>query len=123
MIQDFEDLLVWQKAVDLAANVYDLTARFPASERFGLTSQLRRAAVSVSSNIAEGNGRATTNDYLNFLSHSRGSTFETRSLLRVSTRVDLVRRAEVEPFYELTNEIGRMLSGLRTSLKRRASRR
>jgi four helix bundle protein len=118
-IRSFEDLTVWQRAVDLAVEVYNLTSAFPDRERFGLTTQLRRAAISVASNIAEGNGRNTTRDYLNFLSHSRGSLFETRSLLIVSSKLHFVDAAKVVTVRELDDEVGRLLSGLRRSLQRR----
>jgi four helix bundle protein len=76
MGDSFKDLVVWQKSVDLSVVIYKLTASFPASERFGLTNQLRRAAVSVASNIAEGYGRATKGEYIQFLGHARGSGSE-----------------------------------------------
>jgi four helix bundle protein len=115
----YRDLPVWQKAVDLAEVVYDLTGRFPKSERFGITSQMRRAAVSVSSNIAEGSGRGTTPDLRRFLSYSRGSVKETESLVLVSTRVRLASPDEIERILGLTDEISRMTAGLRKSLARR----
>jgi four helix bundle protein len=115
----YRDLPVWQKAVDLAEVVYDLTNRFPRSERFGITSQMRRAAVSVSSNIAEGSGRATTPDLRRFLSYSRGSVKETESLVLVSTRLRFVSLAEIEQVLGLTDEISRMTLGLRRTLARR----
>jgi four helix bundle protein len=76
MGESFRDLSVWQRAIELTVGVYQLTAAFPDSERFGLTSQLRRAAVSIASNIAEGYGRATKGEYLQFLGHARGSVSE-----------------------------------------------
>ena len=92
----FRDLPVWQRSVDLADQVYTLSSRFPSAEQFGITSQLRRAAVSVSSNIAEGSGRDTTPDLRKFLSCSRGSVKETESLLLVSERVQLASVEEVK---------------------------
>jgi four helix bundle protein len=118
-VLSFQDLTVWQRAVDLAVDVYHLTKRFPAEERFGMTSQLRKAAVSISSNIAEGNGRATTKDYVNFLSTARGSLFETKSLLVVSGRLDFAGAADVDRLLRSSDEVGRMLSGLRSSLQER----
>jgi four helix bundle protein len=76
MGESFRDLSVWQRAIELTVGVYQLTAAFPDSERFGLTSQLRRAAVSIASNIAEGYGRATKGEYIQFLGHARGSVSE-----------------------------------------------
>ena len=115
----FRDLVAWQKAVDLAEEVYGLSSRFPRAERFGITNQMRRAAVSVSSNIAEGSGRGTTPDLRMFLSYARGSVKETESLLLVSLRLELVNEPQVAKALKLTDEISRMLSTLRKSLERR----
>ena len=76
MGQSFKDLVVWQRAVQLTLAVYKLTSDFPAAERFGLTNQMRRASVSIASNIAEGYGRATKGEYVQFLGHARGSCSE-----------------------------------------------
>src|SRR5579871_3338951 len=84
MGESFKDLVVWQRAVQLSLATYKLTSAFPASERFGLTSQLRRASVSVASNIAEGYGRSTRGEYLLFLGHARGSNFEIQTHLVIS---------------------------------------
>ena len=89
-IRDFRDLIVWQRSVDFIVEVYQLTRRFPVDERYGITSQLRRAAVSVSSNIAEGSGRTSLPDRRNFLGFSRGSMKESESLLLVSQRLGFV---------------------------------
>jgi four helix bundle protein len=122
LVRGFQDLIVWQKAVDFAAEVYRLSQDFPEQERFGMTSQIRSAAVSVSSNIAEGNGRGTTKDYINFLSYSRGSLYEVRSILEVSNRLGFVAAAGLSRAVEMSDEIGRMLTGLRASLARKAKR-
>jgi len=84
MGQSFKDPLVWQRAVELSLAIYKLTSAFPASERFGLTNQLRRASVSVASNISEGYGRSTTGEYLQFLGHARGSNLEIQTQLVIS---------------------------------------
>jgi four helix bundle protein len=115
----FRDLPVWQRAVDLAEQVYLLSTRFPSDERFGITSQMRRASVSVSSNIAEGSGRGTTPDLRNFLSYSRGSTKETESLVLVSTRLGFASEVDAARVLSLTDEVSRMLYGFRESLRRR----
>jgi four helix bundle protein len=122
LVRGFQDLMVWQKAVDLAAEVYRLSRSFPEDELFGMTSQIRRAAISVSSNIAEGNGRGTTKDYMNFVSYSRGSVYEVRSNLEVSNRLGFVATAGVSRAVEMSDEIGRMLTGLRTSLGQKTRR-
>jgi four helix bundle protein len=119
VVESYKDLLVWQKSIDLACDVYSLTRHFPRDERFGMTAQVRRSTVSISSNIAEGNGRATTADYLNFLSHSRGSLFETDSLLVLSGRLEFADSSDLDHLFRSTDEISRMLAGLRTSLKKR----
>ena len=84
MGESFKDLIVWQRAVQLSMAVYKLTSSFPDSERFGLTNQLRRATVSVASNIAEGYGRSTKGEYLLFLGHARGSNCELQTQLIIS---------------------------------------
>lgn len=80
----FKELIVWQKAMELVREVYRLSKQFPADERFALTDQLRRAVVSIPSNIAEGNGRAGNKDYAHFLSIARGSLFETMTQLQIA---------------------------------------
>lgn len=77
----FRELMVWQRAVQMSLAIYKLTSSFPDDERFGLTNQLRRAAVSVASNIAEGYGRSTKGEYFQFLGHARGSNFELQTNL------------------------------------------
>src|SRR3954464_8201601 len=119
-VHDFRDLTVWQKSVDLAEAVYRLTRQYPRDELFGLTAQLRSAAISVSSNIAEGNGRGSTRDYLRFLRISKGSVNEVRSLLRVSVRLQVASDADVGGIEALLEEISRMLAALTKSLMKRA---
>ena len=86
MGESFKDLVVWQRAVQLSLAIYKLTPSFPDSERFGLTNQLRRASVSVASNIAEGYGRSTKGEYLLFLGHARGSNCEVQTQLVIARR-------------------------------------
>jgi four helix bundle protein len=109
--------------MDLATDVYSLTRRFPRAELFGITAQLRKAAVSISSNIAEGSGRATTKDLLNFLATARGSLRETESLLILSRRLDYLTAADLKRISNTIHEIGRMLTTLRSRLKARAARK
>jgi four helix bundle protein len=85
MNESFKDLVVWQRAVQMSLEVYKLTAGFPASARFGLTNQLRRASVSVASNIAEGYGKSSRGEYLSFLGHARSSNGEVQTQLVIST--------------------------------------
>ena len=123
LIRDFKDLIVWQKSVDLAVDIYAMTRSFPEDEKFGLTSQLRRASVSISSNIAEGNGRPTSKDYLRFLGTSTGSLNEVRSLVVVSNKLDFFSEGDVAELESRSDEIGKMLASLRASLRGRGGRR
>ena len=96
---------------------YDLTRCFPAAEQFGLTSQLRRAAISVPANIAEGHGRGATKAYLNHLSIANGSLKELETHLLLAERLGYVSSAALEPVFTRSTEVGRMLTGLRRSLR------
>lgn len=112
----YEDLIVWQKAMDLVTDIYKVTATFPADERFGLTSQIRRAAVSIPSNIAEGHGRKSTGAYLNHLSIAHGSLMEVETQLQISARLEFIGSNSLSDLISKTNEIGKMLNGLIRSL-------
>ena len=114
MKRNFKDLLVWQKARQLVKSVYQLSQTFPAEERFGLTNQMRRCAVSVPSNIAEGNGRLTPKEFRLFLGHSRGSLLELEMQLILA--IDLGFLQENHPILEQVAEVGRLLNGLLNSL-------
>jgi four helix bundle protein len=107
---------VWQKAMDLAVEVYRLSASFPADERFRLTAQVTRAAVSVPANIAEGNSRATKKDYAHFVSIARGSLAETETFLLLALRLRYLDEAQAAPAFALASEVGRMLTSLRSRL-------
>lgn len=111
----FEKLAVWQKAVAFADNIYAATRLFPRDERFGLTDQLRRAAVSISSNIAEGSARSDT-DFANFLRYATGSLYEVVTQSRIALKQGLLTEAAHAALYAESEEIGRMLSGLIRSL-------
>jgi four helix bundle protein len=113
----FKDLVVWQKAVQLSSEIYRLTALFPSSERFGLTNQMRRASVSIASNIAEGNGRSTRGEYVLFLGHARGSNCELQTQLIIAGTLGFCRKEAYEPAEKLSAEISRMLNALMKSLK------
>ena len=106
-IQCFEDLIIWQKAVDLAVEIYSLTNSAAFRTDFGMKDQLQRAAVSISTNIAEGFERRSRKEYLNFLNIAKGSAGEVRSLLYVSGRIGLVSVTEVE----LRRENAKFISG------------
>ena len=106
----YEELVVWQKAMELVRLVYQATRRFPVDERFALTDQLRRAVVSIPSNIAEGNGRGSNKDYAHFLSIARGSLYETMTQLRIAK--DLGYLDDYSQFEYIAAEIGRMLGAM-----------
>ena len=116
MPKGFEQLQVWQQARIMAKEVYKLTEQFPSREQYCLAQQMRRAAVSVMSNIAEGQGRFTPKDFRNFLFMSRGSLMEVQSCLILSLDLGYTDRDPAVACYKHCNEIGRMLNGLITSL-------
>ncbi len=111
----FEKLLVWQKAVDFAKDVYSATSSFPKDEIFGITSQLRRASVSVSLNIAEGAGRTSKKEFKHFLAIAYGSVCETVTILKICSELSYIRETQYGKLYSTTEEIGRMISGLSAS--------
>ncbi|MCA9080661.1 MAG: four helix bundle protein [Planctomycetaceae bacterium] len=117
-VRSHRDLLVWQKAMDLVANCYLLTRRFPDVERFGLTSQLRRAIVSVPANIAERRGRGMTGAYLNHLSIAAGSLAEVDTHLGVAQRLGYISHDQLTEITVQLEEVGRMLTGLRIALEK-----
>src|SRR4029077_13292866 len=112
---NFEKLDVWQKAIDFADLVYKHTRNFPADERFGLTNQMRRAAVLISSNIAEGTSRMSQTDFARFIEIATGSVFEVVSQAFVGRRQGFLNEGSFSDLYAAADEIGRMLSGLRKS--------
>jgi four helix bundle protein len=120
-VQHYRQLIVWQKAMDLAEQCYQITRAFPAEEKFGLISQLRRAAVSVAANIAEGQGRHHIKEFLNHLSMARGSLMEVETFLLLSERVGYIVQEKTQPLLSLSDEVSRMLSGLRNSLESKSS--
>jgi len=116
-IESYRDLKVWQAAMDLAVAVYAATAKFPQSELYGLTSQMRRAATSVAANIAEGYGRESTRSYIQFLKTSRGSLKEVETLVILSERIKLLTAEQSKPVLEIAVSIGKMLNSLIRSLR------
>lgn len=116
---NFEKLNVWQKAIDFADLVYAETRAFPADERFGLVSQMRRAAVSISSNIAEGSSRMSKTDYSRFLELATGSVFEVVSESTVSRRQGFLSDDAFSRIYTSCEELSKMLSALRSSITTR----
>ena len=119
VINGYRDLLVWQRAMDLVIEAYGLTKRFPGEERYALAQQLRRAAVSVPSNIAEGHGRKHLGDYVRHVSIARGSLMEMETQLLIAGRMGYISNGEEERVIAQTSEVGRMLSGLLRALTKR----
>jgi four helix bundle protein len=115
-IQSYRDLRVWKTAVDLTLEVYRITEAFPPSERFGLTSQLRRAAISVASNIAEGHARSTRGEYRNFLSAARGSAIEIEVQLFLAEQIGYVESPMLVKARGYCDSISRMITRLKRAL-------
>ena len=118
-VKSYRDLIAWQRARELVKETYLLTAEFPVGERFGLVSQMDRAAVSVPSNIAEGYGRATTQDYLHFLRIARGSAYELETQLVLAEDLGLCTQAASSKVVVTLQEVIRVLQGLIAALERR----
>jgi len=116
-IDSFRDLIVWQRAMDVADGVYRLTSGYPREELFGLTSQTRRAAVSIAANIAEGHGRGTRAAYAGFLRIARGSLRELETHLLLAKRLGMADSNRVDAFLIDLDEIGRMLHTLIARLR------
>ena len=117
-LQGYRDLIVWQRAMEWVERVYQTSAPFPSHERFGLTSQLRRSAVSVPSNIAEGWGRGAKGEYRQFLRYARGSLFEAETQLQLAGRLGYADESSVSGLLSTSDEISRMLLGLMRSLRK-----
>jgi len=111
-INRYRDLLVWQKSVDLVTEVYKMTQSFPTSELYGLTSQIRRSAVSIPSNIAEGYGRNSTNDYKRFLQFAAGSLFELQTQIEIAFNLNYISKNIFDEIFEKAKELDRMLLSL-----------
>lgn len=109
MIESYRDLIVWQKSIQLCLAIYKLTAKFPQNETYGLMSQLRRAGVSIPSNIAEGYGRSSTGEYKHFLGVARGSNFEIQTQLVVAGELKLGSEEDRIATEALSMEVGKML--------------
>jgi four helix bundle protein len=115
----YKDLVVWQKGIALAKLVYGLTRSFPSEEKFGIVAQMRRAAVSVPSNIAEGQARRTTGELIQFISHAEGSIAELDAQLILSIELKFCSNAAADAAFALIDEIRRMLNVLRRKLSAR----
>jgi four helix bundle protein len=120
-IRSYQDLIVWQKSIELVKYCYDLTEIFPQREIYGLSQQLRRAAVSIPSNVAEGNGRESIKEYIYFLNISRGSLKEVETQLIISEKLGFIQKTQLAEILKKTDEIGRMLNSLIRSLRKYVS--
>ena len=117
-IKCYRDLLVWQRAMDLVEECYRLTGDLPSNEEFGLKSQMRRAAVSIPSNIAEGRSRSHSAEFLHFVSISLGSLAELETQLDLTVRLNLLSAESVEDAKQRCEEVGRMLHGIASAIRR-----
>jgi four helix bundle protein len=117
-IRNYRDLNAWQSAMELVVQVYSLTKELPDDERFGLTSQLRRAAVSVPSNIAEGQGRDSDREFARFLSIAHGSVREVETQLLICDRLGYIESKRVNAALEKAAEVGRLITGLIKAIER-----
>ena len=121
-VRSFRDLAVWQKSIQLSVAVYRLTREFPREELYGLSSQMRRAAVSVASNIAEGHGRLNTNEYRQFLGVARGSNFELQTQLEVAKALQMGDSRALGEAESISHEVGKMIFGVLEGIKGKGSK-
>lgn len=112
----YRDLIVWQKAMDLVVEIYRLSQAFPNTEKFGLSAQIQRAAVSIPSNIAEGHARKSSGAFINHLSIAAGSLAELETQLMLAVRLGFCSEDVASPLFLCADEIGRILTGLKNSL-------
>ena|SRR4051794_33353629 len=118
-MRSHNNLDAWKKSIDFVEDVYKATNDFPKDERFGLTSQLRRASVSIAANIAEGAGRRSDKEFLQFLSHAQGSASEVETELLIARRLGFIEKAEYDRLIGALDDIGRLITGLSNHLKRK----
>lgn len=116
-VSNYKELIVWQKAMDLAENVYKATSKFPKEEIYGLTSQIRRSAVSIPSNIAEGYSRNTRGEFIQFLGIAKGSLSELETQVLLSVRLGLIKDTESEIILNLCIEVSKILTVFKNKLK------
>ena len=121
MSATFKDLEVWQQAMELAEAVYRITQPFPKEELFVLTSQARRAVVSIPSNIAEGSGRKSDSEFLQFLSIANGSLRELETQMLLAARIGYLAPTQLDPLQTQMDTVGRLLTGLRKSIRQRTT--
>jgi len=112
----YRELIVWQKSIDLVVDIYRTSGKFPPSEMYGLTSQIRRSSISISSNIAEGAGRMKNGDFSRFLNIARGSMNELETQLIIAERLQYISKDDINDLLDKIDEIQRMLTGLQKTL-------
>ena len=115
-VRNYQELIVWQKAMDLVKMIYQATKHFPKEELYGLTNQIRRAAVSIPSNIAEGQARRSTAEFKNFLSIAQGSRAEVETQIMIAQQLNYLSSQQTEPILSLSEEIKRMIYSLTNKL-------
>ena len=120
-VHGYKDLKVWQKSMDLVVDIYTITKKFPDDEKYGLKAQMRRAAVSIPSNIAEGRAKRSTKDFLRFLSIAYGSNAELETQLIIAHRLGYIQVAMFDKLILQTGEIARMLNGMINALEKKLS--
>ena len=118
-MKNYKELEVWQRGVDLAVQVYQITRTFPAEEKFGLISQIQRAAISIPANIAEGWGRGSTKEYIQFLRIARASLMELETHLILASRLGYIRGDQLQPFQQEVETLGKRINSLIQSLLRK----
>lgn len=120
--RNYRDLLVWQKSMDLVVDAYKASQRWPKEEAYGLTNQMRRAAVSIPANIAEGQGRESMKEFLRFLIITTGSLYELETHLLIATHLNYLNQEQTDALTGQTAEIGRLLNGLKDNLRTRIAK-
>ena len=123
MAQDYRDLIVWQKAMELTVCIYSLTQSFPKQEIYGLTSQMRRAAISVASNIAEGRGRLNPAEFRQFLAMAQGSIYELETQLLIANTLGFARAEAIKQAESIANEVSKMLGSFIQKLNAETSKK
>ena len=116
-MRDYKNYTVWQESIELTSEVYELTKKFPDDEKFGLISQIRRSAVSIPSNIAEGASRSSIKDFSRFLEVAQGSGFELDTQLLIAENLNLISEMEYDSVNKKLISIGKQIAGLKKSLK------
>jgi four helix bundle protein len=118
-VQSYRDLVAWQKALELVTEIYRISRTFPKEEVFGLSAQIRRAAVSIPSNIAEGQGKGTTGEFKLFLGHAKGSLAELETKIIIARNLNYLSQSEADNLLTSSAEVGRILNGLLSALKKK----